>query len=170
MTNSYQPWRSLSLLVILSLIILPQTAIRTAGASVSDLQGIQKLHQQDIDATLSGDPQALTDLFTEDAVLLEPGSAAVIGKPAILAGNKKEQAEHPGAKIMSYKPDIRDTQIADGWAYEWGYFDSSFRESEKGEVKSFRGKALRVLRRQSDGSWKFARVMWNMAEDTSPGR
>jgi uncharacterized protein (TIGR02246 family) len=137
---------------------------------MSDTQGIQKLHQRDIDATLSGDPQALADLFAEDAVLLEPGSAAVIGKAAILAGNKKEQAEHPGAKIMSYKPDIRDIQIAEGWAYEWGYFDSSFRESEKSELKSFRGKALRILRRQPDGSWKFARVMWNMTEDTASGK
>lgn len=118
MTNSHQPWRSLSLLVILSLIIFPQTATRTAGASMSDEQGIQKLHQQDMDATLSSDPQALADLFTEDAVLLEPGSPAVIGKAAILAGNKKEQAEHPGVKIMSCKPDIRDTQVVEGWAYE----------------------------------------------------
>jgi len=133
------------------------------SASAADLKGIEKLHQQDIDATLAHDPKALADLFTEDAVLLEPGSAAVMGKPAILAENRKDQAEHPSAKVVSYKPDIKDVQVVDGWAFEWDYFDGSYKESEKAEVKSFRAKALRVLKRQPDGSWKFARVMWNVA-------
>jgi len=138
---------------------------RAASASTSaDLQGIERLHKRDIDATLAHDPKALADLFTEDAVLLEPGSAAVVGKPAILAENQKDQAEHPSAKVVSYKPDIKDLQVVDGWAFEWDYFDASYKESEKAEVKRFRAKALRILRRQPDGSWKFARVMWNVAE------
>jgi uncharacterized protein (TIGR02246 family) len=140
---------------------------RAASASAStsaDLQGIERLHKRDIDATLAHDPKALAELFTEDAVLLEPGSAAVVGKPAILAENQKDQAEHPSAKVVSYKPDIKDLQVVDGWAFEWDYFDASYKESEKAEVKRFRAKALRILRRQPDGSWKFARVMWNVAE------
>ena len=129
-----------------------------------DRQAIQKLHQEDVDATLAHDPQALADLFTDDAVLLEPGVPPVIGKPAILAENKKDSLEHPDAKVVSYKPEIKDLQVADGWAFEWDTFEASYKESEKGEVKSFRAKALRVLKKQPDGSWKFARVMWNLAE------
>lgn len=135
-----------------------------AAAPDSDLQAIQKLHQQDIDATLAHDPQALADLFTDDAVLLEPGAPAVIGKPAILAENKKDSLEHPNTKIVSYKPEIKDLQVVDGWAFEWDTFEGSYKESDKAEVKSFRAKALRILRKQPDGSWKFARVMWNLAE------
>jgi uncharacterized protein (TIGR02246 family) len=136
----------------------------SASTSAADRQAIEKLHQQDIDATLAHDPKALADLFTEDAVLLEPGSAAVIGKRAILAENQKDQAEHPTAKVVSYKPDVKDVQVVDGWAFEWDYFDGSYKESEKAEVKSFHAKALRVLKRQPDGSWRFARVMWNVVE------
>lgn len=126
--------------------------------------GIEKLHQQDVSATLAHDPQALADLFTDDGVLLEPDAAPLIGKPAILAANKKDVAEHPGTRIVSYQPSIKDLQILDGVAYEWNYFDASFKESEKSDTQHFRAKALRVLRRQPDGTWKFARVMWNMAE------
>jgi len=138
----------------------------TLGATVQDAdrQAIQKLHQQDIDATLAHDPQALADLFTEDAVLLEPGAPPVIGKPAILAENKKDSLEHPNSKVVSYKPEIKDLQVVDGWAFEWDTFEGSYKESENAEVKSFRAKALRILRKQPDGSWKFARVMWNLAE------
>jgi len=135
-----------------------------ASAAGDARAGIEKLHQQDVAATLAGDPKALADLFTDDAVLLEPGDAPVLGKPAILAGNQKQHAAQPDAKVLSYKPEVRDLQIRDGWAFEWDTFEASFRESANGEVKNFRGKGLRVLQREPDGSWKFARVMWNLAE------
>ena len=165
--------RSILRLAIKSLAILAAVGIwiaigrgpnRAVAAPSSDLQAIQKLHQQDIDATLRHDPQALADLFTDDAVLLEPGAPAVIGKPAILADNKKDTMQHPDAKVVSYKPEVKDLQVADGWAFEWDTFEASYKESEKAEVKTFRAKALRILKKQPDGSWKFARVMWNLAE------
>jgi uncharacterized protein (TIGR02246 family) len=139
---------------------------RTTGSAANDadMRAIEKLHQQDVSATLARDPQQLADLFTDDAVLLEPDAPAVVGKAAILVENKKEQREHPESKIVSYKPEIKDLQVVDGWAFEWDVFEGSFKESEKAEVKTFHAKALRVLKREPDGSWKFARVMWNMAE------
>lgn len=132
------------------------------GNAKTDLQAIEQLHHEDIEATLSGDPAALANLFTEDAVLLEPGSAAVSGKQAILAKNEKEKAAHPYSKVVSYHPEVKDIQLADGWAFEWTHFDASFQESPGADVKSFRAKGLRVLKRDPDGAWKFARVMWNM--------
>ena len=138
--------------------------VAPAEANDADLRAIEKLHKQDVDATLAHDPQALADLFTEDAVLLEPGAPAVIGKPAILAQNRKDSAEHPKAKIVGYKPEIKDLKVVDGWAFEWDLFEGSYKESEQAEVKTFHGKGLRILKKQSDGSWKFARVMWNLAE------
>ena len=151
----------------LGLIVLLHGATRSAKTSgaADVLAGIEKLHQQDVSATLAHDPKALADLFTEDAVLLVPGETPVIGRKAILAQNEKDHTAHPDARVLSYRPEIKDLQTRDGWAFEWDTFDASYRESEKGEVKSFRAKALRVLERQPDGSWRFARVMWNMAED-----
>lgn len=163
--------RNLGLLLLVALIACGFLAAAVRASRVADWQvsgadqhAIQKLHQQDIDATLAHDPQALADLFTDDAVLLEPGAPAVIGKAAILAQNKKDNLEHPNAKVVSYKPEIKDLQVVDGWAFEWDTFEGSYKESEKAEVKSFRAKALRILKKQPDGSWKFARVMWNLAE------
>jgi len=139
-------------------------SVFASQANAADMQAIEKRHERDVSATLARDPQALADLFTEDAVLLEPGAPAVIGRAAILAENKKERLEHPDSKIVGYKPQIKDLQVVGGWAFEWDTFEGSFKESEKAEVKSFHAKALRILKRQPDGSWKFARVMWNMAE------
>ena len=42
-----------------------------------DLRGIEKLHQKDVAATLANDPKQLAELWTDDAVRLEPGQAEV---------------------------------------------------------------------------------------------
>ena len=131
----------------------------------NDRAGIAKLHKQDVAATLSGDPVSLADLFSVDGVLLEPGRPAVPGRAAILESDQQDRAQHPQAQVLSYKPDIGDLQIENGGAFEWDYFDTSYRESPAAPVKSFHAKALRVLKSEPDGSWKFARVMWNLAPE-----
>ena len=45
-------------------------------------------------------------------------------------------------------------------AYEWGYFEAAQKSSEQQAPESMRAKLLRVMTRQSDGSWNFTRVMW----------
>jgi uncharacterized protein (TIGR02246 family) len=133
-------------------------------AREQEMANIEKLHQQDIRATLSRDPKALIDLWTDDGVLFEPGGQAKIGKQAIGAEVEKAIAENPGMKVLTYVPEIKEVKVTDGWAFEWGYFSSSYKDSPSDQAKSFRGKMVRIMRKQSDGSWKFARVMWNLAE------
>jgi len=55
-------------------------------------------------------------------------------------------------------------QILGDWAFEWNDFEASYRETPDGKTVSLHGKALRVLKKQSDGSWRFARMMWNLNE------
>ena len=150
----------------LALGLLSLKALRPmcASAAGDDRAAIEKLHQQDVSATLAKDPKALADLFTEDAVLLQPGQAPVVGKKAIFAENLQDQTAHPDAKVLSYKPEIKDLQIHGDFAFEWDTFEASYKDSANGEAKTFRAKALRILQRQPDGSWRFSRVMWNMAE------
>jgi len=158
-------------LLIVALLFLSAVIGRIGGlpimkteAQEQEMAGIEKLHQQDIAATLSGDPKRLAELWTDDAVRLQPGGPPEVGKALIQTNDEKMKAQHPGMKILSYAPEIKEVQIADGWAYEWGTFSGSFQDSPGGAANSLRGKLLRVLRKQSDGSWKFARVMWNPAE------
>ena len=124
----------------------------------ADLAAIEKLHQQDIAATLSRDPVALTDLWTDDAVRLGQGRPAEVGKQAIRASIERWSAR-PGVKVLSYVPEIKDLTIWDGWAVEWGYFTGSYVESPGGEPKQIRGTRLMVLKKLPDGSWKCFRRM-----------
>ncbi len=124
----------------------------------ADLEAIEKLHQKDIEVTLSQDPKGLIDIWTEDAVRLVPGKPPVVGKQAIQADNEKGRAQYPGLKVLSYAPEYKNIQIADGSACEWGEFEAKYKLSPEVPPVSLHMKSLRVLKRQSDGSWKFALV------------
>ena len=159
---------NLKRLIFLAMLIgassaLAITIFAKSRSHTHDLSAIEKLHQQDIAATLAGDPQALAKLWADDAVRLEPG-AAEVGKGIIVEHDTETMKSNGEMRILSYAPEIRDVKIVDGWAFEWGFFSSSYRDHPNSPVKTFRGKLLRVLERQRDGSWKFARVMWNLAE------
>ena len=130
-------------------------ALIVAAAAVSQARlGIESLHQQDVAATLSGKADDLATLWDRDAVRIQPGRPAEISKAVIYANDKRWQA-NGGSPTLCYVPEIQDLQIAGDWAFEWGYF--SYKETAKS--KAVRGKVSRVMRRQPDGSWKFARVM-----------
>jgi len=73
----------------------------------------------------------------------------------IYADDKREEAKSGGGQNVCYHAEIKDLQIAGDWAFEWGYF--SYKKSAN--IKPGRGKVLRVIKRQPDGSWKFARVI-----------
>jgi ketosteroid isomerase-like protein len=126
--------------------------------STDEAAAIQKFHQQDVAATLSGDPMALTDLWTDDAIRLSPGQLAEVGRQAIGERHERWSALRDG-KVRSYVPNMKDLTILDGWAVEWGYFTGSYVESSGAEPKQLRGTVLAVLKKLPDGSWKYFRRM-----------
>jgi ketosteroid isomerase-like protein len=133
----------------------------TAVVYAENLREIEKLHRLDVAATLSGDQVALSAGWADDIVILEQGQAPAIGREAILAARESRSAALPGFRVVTYVPEIKDVTITDGWAFEWGIFTASYVEASGAEEKPLRGKLLRVLKRQSDGSWKVAIGMWN---------
>jgi ketosteroid isomerase-like protein len=89
--------------------------------------GIEKLHQADVAATLARDVDALTALWDDDGVLLQPGRSPVIGKTAFAEFLKQNLAESASLKVLKYAPEIRDIQVEGDIAYEWGIFNSTVR-------------------------------------------
>jgi ketosteroid isomerase-like protein len=138
-------------------------ATQRAETYSADLAAIEKLHQKDIEATLSQNPKGLIDIWAEDAVRysLNPGSPPVVGKQAIAADNQKGRVENPGFKVLSYVPKFKDVQIAGNLACELFEADAKFKLSPESQTQSWHGKGIRVLRRESDNSWKFAVLIWD---------
>ena len=123
----------------------------------ADLAAIEKLHAADIKATLTQDPTELINLWSDDCVKLGVPGPALIGKKSIQEVYQKLRADHPDFTVLKYAPEIQDLQVVDGWAIEWVYYDATFTMSANDNPVNVRRKDLRVLKRQNDGSWKFAR-------------
>ncbi len=128
--------------------------LRQRYAHKADLAGIEKLQQEDIEATLTQDPKGLADLWAEDGVLITPGNPPTVGKAAIAAENAKFHAQYPGFKVLSYTSEYKNLQVEDGLAWEWFEKKGEYKLSPESPSASWHANGLVVLKRQSDGSWK----------------
>ena len=125
----------------------------------ADLAEIDRLHKADVAATLTQDPAAMTDLWSEDGVKIDGPNGPVVGRKAMQELYLKTRTGFPEFKVSKYSTDIKELQIVDGWALEVGDTEATYQMSAKeGPVVVPRTEGMRVLKRQADGSWKFALV------------
>jgi ketosteroid isomerase-like protein len=127
----------------------------------SALAEIERLHHQDIAATVSSNVGALVDLWSDDGVLISQGDRPLVGKAAIQTSLAENFAKNPTMRVLKYEPEVKNLELVGDVAYEWGYFSVTQKGSATSNLVSFRGRFLRVLKLQPNGSWKFVRVMWN---------
>ena len=133
----------------------PKAAAR--DGSEADRAAIERLHEEDRQATLSDSADQLAKLWDKDAVRFSAGSPAEIGAAVIYADDKRWEMSSGRERTVCYDIEIQDVQIAGDWAFEWGYL--SAKGSKSGKESIFYGNVMRVMKRQSDGTWRFARVM-----------
>jgi uncharacterized protein (TIGR02246 family) len=155
---------SLTILVFVAGLGLGYVARSATGmlerrTHAADLAAIEKLNQEDIEATLTQDPKRLIDLWAEDAVGFYPGSPPAVGKQAIGAQNEKFHAQYPGMKVLSYTSKYKNLQVEGGLACGWFEKKAEYKLSPESPPVSWHAKVLMVMKRQSDGSWK-AVMVW----------
>jgi ketosteroid isomerase-like protein len=146
--------------LLLAVALMASVGLCTSGATTNsdekaDVAAIEKLHQGDITATLNNSADQLAALWAEDAVLLGEGEAPVSRRQTL----REVYAKDP-AKILKYSPRIESLEIRGNVAYEWGRFAATVKEGADSPTSELNGRFLRVMAKQSDGSWKFTRIMW----------
>jgi steroid delta-isomerase len=95
-----------------------------------------------------GDAEAISSLYTEDAILLAPENPPISGRQAIQENYRRELGDGYKMiiKVLDFK-DLGDTAYA---VSAWETEDES-------------GSALDLLQRQSDGSLLLHRECWNVS-------
>ncbi len=109
-----------------------------------------KLNNAYAGATEAGDAEAISRLFTEDAILLTPGNSPASGRQAIQESHERELEEAEGGYRLMIK--VLDFQDQGDTAYAVGTWET---EDESGNW-------LDVLQRQSDDSLQYRRICWNV--------
>ena len=151
----------LSLILMLLLFALPLQAQNTESGALQLDEGV-KPHAQ-IDAIYARfslayeklDPAMVANLYTEEALYLEPNSPVKHGRAAVqasFAGFFKWAKENKKQLDISFR--IVSRQVAEPLAYDVGVFTLKTVENGK-EISSGQGKFVVVVRKSEDGSWKF---------------
>jgi ketosteroid isomerase-like protein len=126
--------------------------------SADDLNAIKALNAHDVSAVLAGDVDAIVSQWSDDFTVLPPQGPIVRGlaanTAAVEAGREQIRARLP----VDYRVDFEEIEVAGDYAFEWGTYRGSMR-SPTGEVISYAGKLMRILKRQADGQWKMHRTM-----------
>ena len=141
----------------------PKAAAR--DDSEADRAAIERLHEEDRKATLSDSADELAKLWDKDAVRFPAERPAEMGAAVIYADDKRWETSSGREHSLCYDIEIQDVQVAGDWAFEWWY--GSYKTSKDGKVSIAYGKGMRVMKRQSDGTWRFARVISLIAQSAS---
>ena len=147
----------------------PKSSKPPSAAKEQDREGIEALQKRDIAASIAFDVNALLDLCTDDAVLLPPRHEPVVGKAAIRRFLEEKKEQHANYDVLAYDEQWSEVMVIGEYAYQWGMVSFRMRPPTGSEVGSA-VHAMRILKREEDGSWRVARAMWNEAPATSSGQ
>lgn len=134
-------------------------AAEADGLRDSDRAAITQLRNTFVEHELRGDRRAQAELYTLDAVLLEPNAPLFRGRRAIRAGLEEFDVRLRAFTLQSLTVDGGGSLAYDRGRYALEYFDPA-----AGANASERGNYLMVLRRQEDGAWRIAALIHNSSE------
>lgn len=101
----------------------------------------------------SGNAAALSELYTEDAVIMPPTDVTIITKAAIQQYWNEELSEN----LKDLSIDQVKLTIEGNTAYQASIWSAT----QAGSNRSIGGNVLTVLERQPDGRWKTRLHSWN---------
>jgi ketosteroid isomerase-like protein len=133
-----------------------------AQAARSDTHAIQEAARQFSAAYMRGDAEAITALYTQDAVIFPERSAAISDRAAL----ERYWTVKPGQKITRHLLISTQVVVDGNHAYDHGIFEIEGERNGK-SWGPLRGKYLVVWRRESDG-WKMHLDMWNSGPEPKP--
>lgn len=140
-------------LVLLLAVTLSGSATPDAAEAVLATQqrALKAVEEQDVETWLT--------VFSEEALVLPPGSSIIRGKPAV-----RREIAIPMMADSNLEESIRNIRVevsqAGDLAYQVGTYELTFTNST-GQVQREQGKYVHVWKKQPDGSWQVVADIWN---------
>ncbi len=160
----------------LALLVAAQlTSCSSAGPAVEDradreaVEAIEALHRTDMQASRAHDTETLISLWSDDPAALPPRGPILTGRDTVGAWLRRAGAAGDAWETLEYVQEFREVHVVGDYAWDWGTYRGRSRNRETGQEVSSRGKLLRILKREPDGSWKVHRAIWNQEPQRLPG-
>jgi len=136
-----------------------------------DIAAIKQLAEDWRAGWLSGDPETLLALLSDEPVLIMSHEPAIIGKEAIrtLYQYVFENYTFTSDENYTRTSDVEQMEVeVDGdLGYIWSGYTNTETPKAGGETIKDHGQAVSIVRRQHDGSWKFARLIINRSQPST---
>jgi uncharacterized protein (TIGR02246 family) len=154
-------------LVLLALVVpaLPQARrSRSAAQPPSEeyRKAIDDLQNRDILANIALDTDKIMALRTDDVVYLVPGRAPLVGQQAVRDYLEEIRKQLADWDMEAYEENWQEVRVLGEYAYQWGAINIRAKKTGETRESAATRNVMRVLQRQPDGSWKIARVIWNI--------
>ncbi len=148
-------FHSAAAIAVAILLISPPEAARAAQqTSGADVDAVIAAMDATGDALRAGDNEAFLSMYTQDVFFMPPDSAPAEGKDAMAATNSLEGP-------LAWTEDYEEVMVHGDWAHVVGAWTVG---------DQMAGKAIYILARQGDGSWKIAREFWNTDAASEDGQ
>ena len=118
----------------------------------ADVEAIKNLRAQYMVSQDAGDAEGCVSYWSEDGVLMPPNEPSVVGKEALLSWY---QTAFDHVKLDN-NISFEQIEVAGDWGFVRGNYEGILTPKPEGEPIPDNGKYLEILKRQPDGSWKFA--------------
>ena len=128
-------------------------------AQQADVNAIRSLIQQMKDASSARDLEAFVGLFTEDFIAMLPDRPPVIGRDAWRASVR---APFEQSSVEHLDMTSEEIVVAGDWAFERHDETVVLVDRANGHRRRGYAKGIWILRRQAEGSWRFARYIYNL--------
>lgn len=123
----------------------------------ADLAAIAAFNQRYLQSINDGDIETLSNLTTEEHVMLAPNRVPIVGKEANDAANRRVFELFDIDETWTPV----ETVVAGDWAWQRGTYTVAATPRAGGAARNTSGNFLRIYRRQEDGSWRMIRDMFN---------
>ncbi|MGB6865834.1 MAG: DUF4440 domain-containing protein [Candidatus Aminicenantaceae bacterium] len=130
----------------------------------ADVEAIKNLRAQYMVSQDAGDAEGCVSYWDEDGALMPPNEPSVVGKESLLSWY---QTAFDHVKI-DFKVSFDQIEVADDWGFVRGGYEGAIIPKPEGEPIPDKGKYLEILKRQPDGSWKFACHMYSSDNSLEP--
>jgi uncharacterized protein (TIGR02246 family) len=118
----------------------------------AEIAAIKNLREQYMVSQDAGDAEGCVSYWDEEGVLMSPNEPSVVGKEALLSWYQTAFEHIQVDFSISYE----QIEVADDWGFARGKYEGFIIPKPNGEPIPDKGKLLDILKRQPDGSWKFA--------------
>jgi len=100
----------------------------------------------------------------QSAVIAPPGEPVLRGKDKIEKWYKDFLSNY---RTTSLQLSNKENFVGAQWAVEFGHFDWGLQPTNGGARVLDHGTYMQVWKRQADGSWRFAREVWNSSPEVA---